>query len=367
VTKTAKATAKAWADGYAHVKATATRGSTASARAGVLARALAHKRAATRATSLARQRAYDTARPAAYKLALAAAKASSAAKAKAAATAKALAAGPRTPAATCAGPNVPKPTGGYWVCTFDDEFNGTNLDRSKWIAVTTAKSSTGGGGACFVDSPNNISEGGGDLTLTVRAEAAPITCSQPNGSFATPYTAGQVATLSKFSQTYGRFAVRASFPSAAVAGLQSALWLWPNNPTYYGGPWPGSGEIDIAEMYSMVPDRVIPYVHYNYSPLTTNTLTNVNVVTNNYCLLSDPHAFHQYAVEWTTTTMTISYDGQTCLVDKFNASAPLLGSAPFDQPFFVALTQSLGVKANAIDPNTPLPSSTLVDWVRVWK
>jgi hypothetical protein len=48
--------------------------------------------------------------------------------------------------------------------------------------------------------------------------------------------------------------------------------------------------------------------------------------------------------------------------------APQTKPQPFDQPFIIALTQLLGVSNNAFDPaKTPLPASTQVDYVRVWK
>ena len=39
-----------------------------------------------------------------------------------------------------------------------------------------------------------------------------------------------VTTYNRFSQAYGRFEIRAKFPAATVQGLQSAFWLWPDNP-----------------------------------------------------------------------------------------------------------------------------------------
>ena len=62
------------------------------------------------------------------------------------------------------------------------------------------------------------------------------------------------------------------------------------------------------------------------------------------------------------------FDGQTCLVDSWDPADPLVKPQPFDQPFMVALTQFLGVQGNAFDPaTTPLPATTNVDYVRVWK
>ncbi|MGI8677890.1 MAG: glycoside hydrolase family 16 protein [Jatrophihabitans sp.] len=262
--------------------------------------------------------------------------------------------------ATCAGPQLVKADGQPWTCTFDDEFDGSSLDGKNWVPLTTA--ATGAAGpACFADSPNNISVSGGTLNLTARKEAAPFTCQSQNTTFSTQYTAGEVASTNRFAQTYGRFAIRAKFPAATVAGLHSALWLWPQNALYNGL----FGELDIAEVYSVYNDRAVPYMHYWYDPSTINLQTHVNNVTNNYCLIDDVTAFHEYTVEWTPTTMTILYDGHTCVTNNLLP----YGTSPFDQPYFIALTQTLENGGyNGFDPlRTPLPAMTRIDWVRVWK
>jgi beta-glucanase (GH16 family) len=264
------------------------------------------------------------------------------------------------PASPSCGPTLlKKASGGYWQCTLAEEFNGTTLNRRLWVPVTTADSGFHSGPECFVDSPNNMSVGNGVMTLTVRKEAAPFTCRSPFGDYKTQYTSEQISTFRNWAQAYGRFEVRAKVPNTPKPGLQTSLWLWPDKPEKYG-PWPIAGEIDIAEMYSWVNDRAIPFVHYN------NYLDPD--VTNNYCFVRDLGQFHTYTVEWTKDTLTFMYDGRTCLVDNWKPSAPQSKPQPFDQPFIVALTQLLGVGNNAFDPNkTPLPASTQVDYVRVWK
>jgi beta-glucanase (GH16 family) len=275
--------------------------------------------------------------------------------------------GAATAPVKCGGPRIVKAGGGYWTCTFDDEFSSYRIDASKWTVVTTAASGITGGGACFVNSSQNIHQFAGHLYLTVRKVTAPIRCIKPHGSVAASYTAATVATAGSFAQAYGRFSIRAKFPAATVAGLHSALWLWPKDATKFGA-WPRSGEIDIGEEYSLHADRVVPYVHYVYDPRTVNLGTNTNVPTNNYCLVKQVNQWHVYTVEWTPRTITIFYDNQICLIDNYVAAAPLRNGAPFNQPFFVALTQSLGIAANSYVPgSTPLPATTQVDWVRVWK
>ena len=259
----------------------------------------------------------------------------------------------------CGNTSLPKATGGSWQCTLDEEFNGTTLNRKLWDPITTAESGFHSGPECFVDSPNNLSVANGVMSLTVRKEAAPFTCDSPFGDYTTQYTSAQIATFKNFAQAYGRFEVRAKVPNTPIRGLQSSFWLWPDNPVKYGG-WPHSGEIDIAETYSWVNDRAIPFVHYN-NGFDPN-------ITNNYCMVADLGQFHTYTVEWTKDTLTFIYDGHTCLVDNWKPMPPQLKPQPFDQPFIVALTQLLGVGSNAFDPDkTPLPASTQVDYVRVWK
>jgi beta-glucanase (GH16 family) len=278
-----------------------------------------------------------------------------------------------TLAPACGGEALPtKPNGGAWTCTFDDEFaaatgDATALKTAWWVPQVTATSAftTGPAGseACYVNSTKNISVSGGSVHLTARREAQPFSCA---GLFTTQYTAGMVSTYTNFNQTYGRFEVRALLPQTAAAGLQETLWLWPLNDVKYGPTWPESGEIDFSEFYSQYSSLDIPYLHYLYDPATVNATTHTNTVTAYNCQIP-PSQYNNYAVVWSPNQLTITINGNTCLVDNYLAYG-LTGAQPFDQPFFVALTQALGVGTNAFNPaTTPLPATTSVDYVRVWK
>jgi beta-glucanase (GH16 family) len=165
--------------------------------------------------------------------------------------------------------------------------------------------------------------------------------------------------MGRFSQTYGRFEIRAKVSAARVTGLQSSLWLWPVDSSRYAPA--SSGEIDIAEMFSQYGDRAVPYIHYK--PFLVDAFA-----TNTLCFISNLAAFHTYTLEWTETSLRITYDGKTCLVNNWNPADPLEKPQPFDQPFFILLTQALGVGSNEFDPDgTPLPATTEVDYVRAWQ
>ena len=245
------------------------------------------------------------------------------------------------------------------TCTFDDEFNGSSLDASKWTVQTTASGgyTTGPTGekACY-ETPN-VEVADGLLSLTAQRQAS-FTCRKSKATFTTDLTAGSVVSLGKFDQTYGRFEVRAKIPATSAPGLQETLWLWPVDDVAYGPTWPQSGEIDFAEFYSKYSSLVIPYLHYvasSYQPVTAyNCRINVG-------------QFNVYGLTWRPGLLSIDVNGRTCLTDAYRASnAP--NPAPFDKPFFLALTQAIGSNnGNAPTSATPLPATTQVDYVRAWK
>jgi beta-glucanase (GH16 family) len=264
----------------------------------------------------------------------------------------------------CGGVTMLKSDGTPWVCTFDDEFDGTTLNASNWNVVQTATSGYHSGSECYMDSPNNVNVSGGTLNLTL-VKTAPFLCkSLTGGNYMTDYTAGAVDSLGDFSQTYGYFEVKAKFPAATIKGLQTSLWLWPVNASKYGSTWPASGEIDIAEWYSEYPSLAIPYIHYNPAGGASRDPN----VTNDYCSVTNTNGYNTYAVEWTSQSISMIIDGQTCVTDVWNPAAPEVKPDPFNMPFFLNLTSAMGIVTNAPAYNigNDLPATSNIDYVRVW-
>jgi beta-glucanase (GH16 family) len=285
--------------------------------------------------------------------------------------------GARSPSAPadagpCAGtaPPVAAPSGS-WHCTFDDEFNGTSLDGSKWSPMLTYASAYRTGPlfhqVCYVNNPDTINVNGGTLNLSVVQSPQPIAC---QGTYAskgqTDIEGGMVISYNLFSQQYGFFEASAEMPATSVPGLQETLWLYPENETLYG-PWPDSGEIDFGEFYSEYPNNDVPAIHYPGSNNDPNS-SDDNCV---HAGSSPAGQFHTYAVLWTPTSITTYYDGQVCMTDVYApyVNNPDTAPEPFNQPFFMALTAALGAaNGDQYRPGvTPLPATTKIDWVRTWQ
>lgn len=251
-----------------------------------------------------------------------------------------------------------KDDGSLWSCTFHDDFDGTTLDTNTWLVQETAYSGmTTGAHACYLNQPDTIAVADGALQLSAHRNLAPFTCKSPYGDFTTTETAATVATRNSFTQTYGRFEFRAKFPDiAGTPGAHSALWMYPRRMTY--GAWPASGEIDVAEWFSALPDNAYPSVHYQGEQPPQSTGLE--------CAVADAGTrFHTYGVEWTPTVMKFFYDGTLCWEHAWTASG-MTGSQPFDQPFYLVLTQAFGALWNAPTAQTPNDITMDVDWARAW-
>lgn len=249
-----------------------------------------------------------------------------------------------------------RPDGSYLSCTFHDEFDGTALDRTRWMAQDTALTGvfTGQGG-CYRDNKRTISVGDGTLRLTSSILDQVFVCQSPYAPFPTSSEVSTVATISRFTQAYGRFSARVRF--SAATGGHAAFWLYPQVQTY--GRWPLSGEVDIAEWMGNDPSHVYPSVHYfgeDKSRSTGHTCPGPAASTG----------FHTYTLDWTPTVMRFSYDGQLCWSHSWtptNVRPP----APFDKPFYVVLTQIWGTGSAARTSTSPKTATMTIDWVRAWK
>lgn len=253
----------------------------------------------------------------------------------------------------CGQADVRSPDGRVWHCTFDDEFSGSSLDTSRWRVEPTTLDGFTIGDECLVNDGQHVYITGGNLVLAMTRADEPHQC----GRQTSQYLSGMVTTLGRFAQTYGRFEVRALLPQSV--GLVPALWLYPEATRY--GPWPRSGEIDIAESFGMSGGIVWPHIHYFGADDSA-------VASGTSCFVPNPGAgFHTYTVDWTPDEIAFSYDGRPCWrAARWTPAPPLLAPAPFDEPFSIVLSLGAGALTGAPTSETALPADMMIDFVRVW-
>ena len=256
------------------------------------------------------------------------------------------------------GPRLAKPGGGSWRCSFVDDFDGTELDTEKWITQDTARTGFRSGLTCY-QGDSNVKVRRGKLRLQARDAGTWLNCSNRYEAFVTRYTGGLVTTRDHFSQTYGLFEIRAKYPTVRTPGVHATFWMYPPDLTY--GPWPASGEIDVAEWWSNDPSLVLPTLHYNGRSFHADSGWN--------CRVATVSKFHTYAVEWYPTGMRFFIDGSMCFARKWAPAAPQVAPQPFDHPFGMILSMGVGTAtgSNVVSPETPLPANFTIDYAKAWR
>lgn len=278
--------------------------------------------------------------------------------------------------AACGGQSDSVPAGEFtppvveFQLVFSDEFDGTELDTSKWTAVEGdgCPDLCGfGNNELQVYSADNVEVSGGTLKITALDNV---------GGF----TSGRINTKDKFEFRYGRVEFSARLPSGQ--GMWPALWMLHADETVYG-PWPAGGEIDVMEAFNpgvMGNTATQSTTHYGLPGEPFNGTSSQN---DNQVPLDA--AFHEYAVEWERDQLRFFVDGehfQTQTSDEWYAYFPAdeegffdpLGAykvgprdAPFDQFFY--LIMNLAVGGNPVGPpeGTSFPQTLEVDYVRVYQ
>lgn len=266
------------------------------------------------------------------------------------------------------------PASADWKLVWNDEFDGTQIDRKKWDfdrgsflqAGDQWLSGWGNNELEFYTSrPDNAFVQDGMLHLRAIKESY-------KGA---QYTSARLKTKGLFAKKYGRFEIRAKLPTGR--GIWPAIWLLPQEDKY--GGWPASGEIDLMEARGQEPTKVLGTLHYG-SRWPANTHTGADYVFPGNSTIAD---FHVYALEWEPGEIRWSVDDHlyqrqnfwwSCSdtdgprgVEPVNESELNPWPAPFDQPFYLIL--NLAVGGNFLgnpDATTPFPAEMVIDYVRVF-
>lgn len=255
---------------------------------------------------------------------------------------------------------------------WNDEFEGATVDTSKWdvnVGVNAWYQRASDGQ--FVEphwfndefepwlqagtingerqyyTPNNVSVTGG--VLEIKADHETVT--DPVGLY-TPgyheYTSGKLNTADEFQFTFGIVKWRAQLP--AGQGMWPALWML-NAPD----PWYWDDEIDIMEGWGSRPTQTSSAHHFKVGPNNSNQYNSATLDTG----VNLQTSFHEYGLEWTSTSITTWWDDQLVFTD---AQAIPQGS------MFLIMNAAVGGLFDGVPAdNSIFPSYFLIDWVRVWQ
>lgn len=243
---------------------------------------------------------------------------------------------------------------GYKSLIFQEEFDGTAVDETKWDYDIGNGSNGWGNGESQYYTKKNATVSDGKLHISAIKE----NYSSYN------YTSSRMVTRGKFSFTYGYIEAKISLPE--IQGMWPAFWMMPEDSLY--GGWPRSGEIDIMEAKGRFPNYSSSALHFTKEDGNHTYITHENKIPNNGSL----NGYHLYACEWTETSISFFVDGELHLIiynNQWQTNTALDNQyAPFDQNFHLILNLAIGghFDGYVLPPNDFSQCDMLVDYVRVF-
>ena len=219
-----------------------------------------------------------------------------------------------------------------WQLTFDDEFNGPTLDTRKWTASVGISPNRSEPLQYFL--PEAVTFQNGALHLR----------SEHRLSHGYQFTSGEIRTLDKFSQRYGRLETRCRFPKAL--GAWSAVYLLPADDD-----WPP--EIDVAEFIGRDPQRIYLTNHWK------DSYGQHQQVNRDWTdLTADWGAWHDYAVEWAPNFVRWFIDG----IERGTAYGPVS-----NVPMYIRINSSVGGVFAGEPESDQWPQTFQVAYVRMYR
>jgi beta-glucanase (GH16 family) len=230
---------------------------------------------------------------------------------------------------------------------FDDEFDGKQLDLTKWYrCFDWCDENVGYSYGPPYDLEwywkHNVSVSGGFLHLTAKKQAE-------QGYYFTSgviTTGGSQTEPPSFSFQYGYMEMSAKFPPGK--GMWPAFWLLPAD-----GSWPP--EIDAMEWQGGTPTIDYATIHWgverngHHPSSGTSYDTGIDLSTG----------FHTYGLDWQADSVTWYFDGKA--IKKFTK----VNDIPH-KPMYILVDLAVGGWISFPDSSTHFPATMLVDYVRVW-
>lgn len=252
---------------------------------------------------------------------------------------------------TPADPSVEVPEG--YELVWNDEFNGTQLNRSDWTHEVQSAGWVNNELQTYVNGTYD-----GKAVTEVSDGRLRINCFKAADG---RICSGRIYAKVNSGWKYGIIEARIRLPKGK--GTWPAFWMMPVNNNFSTNPWPRCGEIDIMEEVGYHPDYTSSSIHcesYNHVKGTQKTAER-----------HTPGAqddFHDYRLEWSESGIITYVDGRALLVFA-NDRAGNVSTWPFDKAFYVILNLAWGGNwggAMGVDESC-LPATMEVEYVRVFQ
>jgi len=234
-----------------------------------------------------------------------------------------------------------------WRLVWSDEFDGSNIDGSKWALDIQGPGWVNHEWQAYTSRPENARLENGHLVLEGRNDWF-----QGN-----QYSSARLRSVGAGTWTYGRVEARIQLPGGR--GTWPAFWMLPDD---FSRGWPACGEVDIMEEVGYDQDSIHGTTHsaaYNWTNGKQRTsTTSAGGATTGY---------HVYAVEWFPDRIDFFVDGRKYLTSPNDNTGD--DAWPFHKNFHVILNLAIGGDwggAQGVDPNI-WPRQMLVDYVRVYQ
>lgn len=232
---------------------------------------------------------------------------------------------------------------------WEDTFEGTSIDSSKWEHDSTCDGGNSNQLQCFTSNSNNSYIEAGQLHIKVVKE----------NFEGKEYTSARLTSVGDASFTLGRIEVRAKVPCGQ--GFWPAATMLPKDDVY--GPWPQSGELNIMEVLGGSPDTVHGTAHFGEpSPNNRSKGGSHSMSSGSYC-----KDFHVYAIERSKASITWSVDNEDyyTLTPKDADFAPA-APWPFDKAFVLSLDVGMGGRWAKAPDESITSGEMIVDYVRAY-
>ena len=233
--------------------------------------------------------------------------------------------------------------------TFHDEFDGTQLDTTKWGYQYGCFDPAQRSQAQYTDSPDNVSVRDGYLNLTARyspmktkwdGTQIPRTCKHGSVTYDAPFTSGMITTKTKDGKVLYA-APGTGFYAEARIKLPSARPSW---SAFWGtgtkGAYPANGEIDVFESKGYDPTHLMSNVHTPRIGDPKKTIQHQGMMKGDTA--SSQSEFHTYGVRKTADVIEFYFDGTLTHTVKMS---DIKGDNPFldkDNNLVLMLNQMVG-------------------------